>query len=167
MTGSEGSSFYQIQGGTLPYEAQTYVERSIDQKLFDFAKSIHTNNRVCSILAPRQMGKSSLMVRTAKLLTNEGIVWVQINLQGFGKVKSNSSFWYSVLDEVCKKIDELLVLDNREYSVLFKLEKYWESQDNSPPGKRFCDFLKAEILPKIDSHLAIFLDEIQLVIKRK
>ena len=167
MTGSEGSSFYQIQGGTLPYGAQTYVERSIDRKLFDFAKNVHTNNRVCSILAPRQMGKSSLMVRTAKFLTDEGIVWVQINLQGFGKVKSDSSFWYSVLDEVCKKIDELLVLDNGEDAVLFKLEKYWESQHDFPPGKRFCDFLKGEVLPKIDSHLAIFLDEIKLVIKKK
>ncbi|NEP80875.1 MAG: hypothetical protein F6K39_23520 [Okeania sp. SIO3B3] len=127
MTGSEGSSFYQIQGGTLPYEAETYVKRSIDWELFDFAKNVHTHNRVCSILAPRQMGKSSLMVRTAKLLTDEGIVCVQINLQGFGVVSSDGSFWYSVLDEVCKNIDELLVLDSQENSVLFKLEKYWES----------------------------------------
>ena len=164
MAAQNQNSVYQIQGGTLPWEAKTYVKRSIDDELFEFAKKTHTDNRVCSILAPRQMGKSSLMVRTAQFLRDEGIICVEINLQGLGGVNSSNVFWYSILDEICQKIDKVWGLDSQENHVLVKLKAYWKNQDNSSSGKRFCDFIKEEILAKIDSHLVVFLDEIQCLI---
>ncbi len=98
MAAQDRNSVYQIQGGTLPWEAKTYEKRSIDDELLELAKISHTNNRICSILTPRQMGKFSLMVRTAQLLRDDGIVCVEINLQGLGGVSSGDSFWYSILD---------------------------------------------------------------------
>ncbi|NEP39725.1 MAG: hypothetical protein F6K35_10960 [Okeania sp. SIO2H7] len=161
MNAKDRNSFYQIQGGTLPLDAPTYVKREADEKLLEFAKTTRSNNRVCSILAPRQMGKSSLMIRTAELLRNEGIVCVEINLQGLGGVNSDELFWYGVLDEICKKVDNFLVRDRQQEPLPDKFEAYWESRHNSPAGKRFGDFLKEEILTQIDNHLVIFLDEIQ------
>ena len=164
MNVKKSNSFYQIQGGTLPLDAQTYVKRKADDELLEFAKTARSNNRVCSILAPRQMGKSSLMIRTAELLRNEGIACVDINLQGLGGVNSDELFWYGVLDEICKKIDNFWVKDSQEASTSIKFKNYWESRHNSPAGKRFGDFLKEEILTEIDSHIVIFLDEIQSLI---
>lgn len=161
MNAHKPNSYYQIQGGTLPLEAKTYVQRGADEELLEFAKTPRSNNRVCSILAPRQMGKSSLMVRTAQLLRNEGIVCVEINLQGLGGVNSDELFWYGVLDEICQKLDNFLVKDNQQEPLSAKFQTYWESRHNSPAGKRFGDFLKEEILTEIDNHLVIFLDEIQ------
>ncbi len=160
MNAKDRNSFYQIQGGTLPLEAKTYVKRKADDELLEFAQTARSNNRVCSILAPRQMGKSSLMVRTAQLLRNEGIVCVEINLQGLGGANSDS-FWYGLLDEVCKKIDNFFVKDSQQELTSIKFKNYWENRHNSPAGKRFGDFLKEEILTQIDNHLVIFLDEIQ------
>ncbi|MDY6804207.1 MAG: AAA-like domain-containing protein [Cyanobacteriota bacterium] len=161
MNAHKQNSYYQIQGGTLPLEAKTYVRRGADEELLEFAKTARSNNRVCSILAPRQMGKSSLMVRTAQVLRNEGIVCVEINLQGLGGVNSDELFWYGVLDEICQKLDYFLVEDSPEKATSAKFQTYWESRHNSPAGKRFGDFLKEEILTEIDKHLVIFLDEIQ------
>lgn len=162
MSAKQRNSYYQTQGGTLPWEAKTYVSREADDELFEFARTGHTNNRVCSILAPRQMGKSSLRVRTAKRLIDEGVICVQIDLQELGGA-DGESFWYSVLDEICKKIDEYLVGGSQDLTAV-KFKAYWENRYNSPAGKRFCDFLKEEVLTAIDNQLVIFLDEIQSLI---
>jgi hypothetical protein len=55
-------NYYHWKGGTLPVGSKTYVERKSDNDLFDFCRSADEGNRVCFVLAPRQMGKSSLMV---------------------------------------------------------------------------------------------------------
>ena len=110
MKSNHQKSYYQYQceGGTLPITAETYVPRKADEDLYQFSKSNRENNRVCSILAPRQTGKSSLMARTAYRLSNEGLICVQINLQELGRVDSDEKLWYSLLEEICKQIDEII-----------------------------------------------------------
>ena len=161
MTATKQNSFYHIKGKALPLEAKTYVRRTIDDELLEFARNTRSNNRVGWIIAPRKMGKSSLMVRTSQLLRKEGFICVQINLQGLERVNYDESFWYSVLEEICKKLDECIIENAKEEPSLVKFKEYWESEHHSPAGKRFGDFLKAEVLPAIAHNLVIFLDEIE------
>ena len=58
--------FY-VVGGTLPRDAPSYVVRRADQQLLDALR----RGEFCSVLTPRQMGKSSLMVRAAARLRDE------------------------------------------------------------------------------------------------
>ena len=55
-----------VAGGTLKAEEPSYVRRPADDELFELASS----GQFCYVLTPRQMGKSSLMIRTARRLAS-------------------------------------------------------------------------------------------------
>src|SRR5437879_10907439 len=65
---SSTNSFY-VTGGTLRLDAPSYVERQADRDLFESL----LQGEFCYVLTSRQMGKSSLMVRTANKLRAQGI----------------------------------------------------------------------------------------------
>ncbi|NEP59570.1 MAG: hypothetical protein F6K31_21595 [Symploca sp. SIO2G7] len=156
---------YQTQGGTLPLTAPTYVSRKVDEQLYQFAVVEHESNRVCSVLAPRQMGKSSLMARTAKSLSDRGSLCVQINLQELGRVISDESLWYSLLEEICKQVDETIE-QNSPIDFTSTLDQIWHTKQDKSAAKRFTSFLTETILPNIQGKkLIVFLDEIQSLIK--
>ena len=58
-----------VTGGTLPLEAASYLERAADQELLNAVRS----GEYCFVLNARQMGKSSLSVRTVIRLTEKGV----------------------------------------------------------------------------------------------
>ncbi|MBD2447892.1 AAA-like domain-containing protein [Nostoc sp. FACHB-152] len=156
MDRANQGSFYQIEAGTLPLNAPTYVERKADEKLRQFACSTQTINRVCYILAARQMGKSSLMVRMTKHLANCGAVGVKIYLQQLGNVESEKALWFNLLRLICQQV----VL--REGNLVSNLDAFWDKNPGIQPTVQFEEFLIQEVLSKIDKKkLIIFIDEIQ------
>ena len=70
------STFY-ITGGTLNPDAPSYIVRKADRELCDHILA----GDICYVLTPRQMGKSSLMLRTAKRLEKEGILTATVDLR--------------------------------------------------------------------------------------
>jgi hypothetical protein len=81
-----------VAGGTLPYDAPSYVERKADNDLFEALK----RSEFCYVLTARQRGKSSLMARTAGRLRQEGFKAVLLDLTETGQNLSAEQ-WYNGL----------------------------------------------------------------------
>lgn len=103
---------YQV-GGSLPPDAPTYVIRQADQDFFDGLKA----GQFCYVLNSRQMGKSSLRVRTMQRLLVDGIACVTIHLTEIGTWSITPEQWYAGL------IYNLVSRLNLDES--FDLESWW------------------------------------------
>src|SRR5256714_5024791 len=85
------ASFY-VTGGTLRQDAPSYVERQADKDLYDSLQ----RGEFCYVLTSRQMGKSSLMIRTAARLSEQGVKVAVLDLTAFG-ANLTADQWYEGL----------------------------------------------------------------------
>src|SRR5262245_3470382 len=86
-------SFY-VTGGTLRHDTPSYVERQADKDLYEGL----THGEFCYVLTSRQMGKSSLMNRTAARLRESGLTVALLDLTAIGQNLSPEQ-WYGGLLE--------------------------------------------------------------------
>lgn len=134
-----------IAGGTLPPEAPSYVRRPADRELYEAVR----DGKFSYVLTPRQMGKSSLMVRTARRLTAEGVQTAIIDLNQIGTRITVEQWYLGLLTKLTNQLK--LVVD---------IENWWQSRSNLGPVQRFNEFLHDVLLTEIKSPIAIFIDEI-------
>ena len=164
--GSDGlNSFYRIEAGGIPLTEQTYVEREADDKLRQFAQLERVSSRICFILAPRQTGKTSLMVKTIGQLPPEEFICVQLDFQEFSSsANSDETLYYSLLNQICRQISDI---DSDNYWVKL-LNATWNETPDLDPKLRFKNFIIEQILnKKKGTKLIIFIDEIQNLISCK
>src|SRR6266508_3731418 len=93
-------AFYDA-GGTLRSDAPSYVERQADSDLSDGLR----RGEFCYVLTSRQMGKSSLMVRTAARLREEGVQVAILDLTAIGQDLSPEQWYGGLLRRLGMQLD--------------------------------------------------------------
>ena len=146
-------------GGSLKENDPSYVTRQADSKLYQFLKS----GELCYVFNSRQMGKTSLLVRTMKRLLAEGYACVVIDISLFGSQEITIEQWYgSITDSL---FHELLVKSSQpmEYEAL---DEWWDTYKSLEisPTKRLEKFFSELLLPNIAQNIVIFIDEIDSIL---
>src|SRR5882724_12012986 len=119
MSGSY-STFY-FTGGTLRPDAASYVERKADKELLDRL----LKGEFCYVLTSRQMGKSSLMVRTAMKLREQGVRVIALDLTAIGQNLEPEQWYHGLLDSIGAQLD----LED-------ELEQFWGANGDLGPLQR-------------------------------
>jgi hypothetical protein len=159
---NEVNSYYRMEAGGIPLTELTYVEREADNKLRQFAQLERVSSRMCFILAPRQTGKTSLMIRTIGQLSNDEFFCVQLDFQEFSSsANSDETLYYSLLNQICRQISDVDSANNW----VARLNAIWNETPDLAPKLRFKNFLVEQLLNKrTNKKLIIFIDEIQNLI---
>ncbi len=147
MTTMNTDSFY-VTGGTLRRDAACYVQRRADQALYDGLMQ----SNFCYVLTSRQMGKSSLMVRTAARLREDGVHVAVLDLTSIGQ-NLNAEQWY----------DGLLSRLGQQFHLEDELEDFWLNHARLSPLLRWMKAIREVVLPRCAGRIVIFVDEIDAV----
>lgn len=139
-------------GGTLE-ESNFYLERTADEEL---PKAL-LRGEFCYVLAPRQMGKSSLRYRVARRLSTEhAVLCATIDLTGIGTSTSQADEWYfGIVDELARQLGD--------ESLRTATEDFWVEQAKLPIVQRFTRFLREVLLAQTTGPIVLFVDEIDAV----
>jgi WD40 repeat protein len=137
---------YFVVGGTLPPDAPSYIGRKADTDLYTHLMA----GDFCYVLTSRQMGKSSLMVRTAVRLREVGCRVATLDLTEIGKNVTPDQ-WYN----------GLLVRLGRALGLDKQLKEYrLQADQNLGALQRWLAAIRNVVIASIPNNIVVFVDEI-------
>ena len=140
-----GESIFRV-GGSLPPDAQCYVTRQADEELFQGLLA----GTFCYVLNCRQMGKSSLQVRTMARLQKVGVACADLDLTEIGSQEIAPRQWYGGVTRFLAG----------EFGLDFGLRSWWRDRENLSPVQCFGEFLETVLLAQVPEQIVLFIDEI-------
>lgn len=143
------NNYYKV-GGSLDRDAPSYGVRQADE---DFYQALKVGE-FCYVLNSRQMGKSSLRVRTVARLEAEGIACSQIDITSIGSREIRASEWYW---GVVRRLA-------RSFKMSIDLKTWWQERAEASPVDRLSQFIEEVLLVEVQSSIAIFIDEIDSIL---
>jgi AAA domain-containing protein len=143
-------SFF-VYGGTLKPSVPSYIERPADAEFFRRLNA----GEFCFVLTARQMGKSSLMARTAAKLLRDGWRIAILDLSALTETSKARSSGYAAIwyYGICRRLAG-------ELEVASEFENWWAARDQLSEVQRFSEFLSEYLLSHSATRIVIFIDEI-------
>ncbi len=140
---------YKVGGSLVPNDP-TYIERKADHELYEAAKK----REFSYVLNARQMGKSSLIIKTLKRLEEKGFKCVYIDISLLGDRNTSSEEWYFGL---IQRLNTTFQINN--------IYSWWDFNRSLSPIDRFRLFISDILLKNEREYIVIFFDEIDSIIK--
>lgn len=137
-------SIYTV-GGTVQAGGGLYLPRRADEEMLAHCLA----GNFSYVLTARQLGKSSLMVRTAEQLAAQGVRTAVIDLTELG-IQATASEWY--LGFILKLAFEL--------SLETDIFAWWAAHNQVGLAQRLVLFFREVVLPQAPQQIVIFIDEI-------
>jgi len=144
MNPKPGRAGFYVLGGTLTRDAPSYVMREADLDLH----AALARGEFCYVLTSRQMGKSSLMVRTVVRLREEKAKAVVIDLTALGQNLTPEQWYLGLLGRIASQLE----LED-------ELEAYWYANSSLGPLQRWLGAIH-EVLSRTPAPVFLFIDEI-------
>ncbi|WP_293071532.1 MULTISPECIES: AAA-like domain-containing protein [unclassified Moorena] len=148
---NQQSIIYKV-GGSLPQDEPTYVTRKADHDLFQALMA----GEFCYVLNSRQMGKSSLRVRTMEKLTKAGVACASIDVTRIGNDVTSEKWYGSLIRSLAKSF---------ELKGKVQVIPWLKERDRFSPVQWLDEFIESVILNELSQPIVIFLDEIDSIIK--
>jgi hypothetical protein len=143
-------AFHFVAGGAVQAGGGVYLERDADRELLRHC----LDGDFTYILTSRQMGKSSLMYRTAEHLADAGARPVIIDLTELG-AQTTADQWYK----------GFLLLIQEQLGLQASASAWWDRHTEYAYANRLIRFLREVALVERPERLVIFVDEIDTTLR--